>query len=198
MYEFLRGRVAQRHLQDIALDVGGIGFALEAPLSTSENLKPGDDVTLWVHHHVREDQQKLFAFATLDERRLFRLLQKVTGIGPGVALTMLSRARVADICEAIAHERIDVLRSLKGVGPKTAQRLVTELRDAVATIGVEVGDVPVKAAAGFNEDAVQALEVLGCPPKAARDAVAKVTRAETGLPLETIVRRALKEVWPGQ
>ncbi|MEZ6195815.1 MAG: Holliday junction branch migration protein RuvA [Planctomycetota bacterium] len=197
MYDYLRGRVASKHLQELSIEVQGVGYALEAPLSTTEVLREGQDVQVWVHHHVREDAHKLFAFATPEERRLFRLLQKVNGVGPGVALGMLSRARVDDICAAIAAERIDILKSLKGVGPKTAQRLVTELKDVVGALAPASGPAPeASGSTAIGEDAIQALEVLGCPPKAARDAVARVLAAGEALPLETVVRRALKTVWP--
>lgn len=197
MYDFLRGQVISKSATRLVLEVGGIGFELECPLSSLERFRVGQTAKVLCHLHVREDLMKLHGFALEEERELFRLLQKVSGVGPGLALQILSRAGVREIAQAIAEGRADVLKSLKGVGPKTAQRLVTELSDKVgAFVGGALPAGPAATLSALEEDASQALEVLGCPAKQARAAVQKVVAEEPEIEVDALVRRALKLVWP--
>lgn len=196
MYEYLRGTIASKSPMSVVLDVAGIGFFVEVPLSTSETLPSSGETKLWTSHYVREDAEKLFGFATTRERELFTLLQKVSGVGPGVALAMLSRASVPDLARAIENGDVALLKSLKGVGPKTAQRVITELRDRIGHLAAETSATGSAAKGSLIDDAVQALEVLGCPTKAADKAVRAVLAEETPDALEELVRKALKVAWP--
>lgn len=196
MYDFLRGKVAAKGASRLVLEVGGVGYELDCPLSSLAKFRVGAEAKVLAHLHVREEVMKLFGFASEEEREFFRLLQKVAGVGPGLALQILSRAGTQELARAIAEGRADVLKSLKGVGPKTAQRLVTELSDKVAPfLGgpvVAAGPGPLSA---LEEDASQALEVLGCPAKQARAAVQKVVAENPDIEVDALVRRALKLVF---
>ncbi|MCA9322776.1 MAG: Holliday junction branch migration protein RuvA [Planctomycetes bacterium] len=197
MFDFLEGRIARRGPTVIVLDVGGVGYELSCPLSSTEALTGLSKARLWVWLHVREDIFKLYGFATEDERSLFSLLQKVNGIGPTLAVALLSRARVPDLATAIDEGRTDFLKSLKGVGPKTAQRLITELKDRMGGFATGTAAGPDSAPTGsVASDAVAALEVLGCAEKSARDAVRKVLTNDPKAPLDTVVRLALRHIWP--
>ncbi len=196
MYDYFLGQIVEKGPTHVVLDVGGVGYSFHVPLSTAEKLPKTGEAKLLAHLHVREDAQKLFGFATNAERDLFCLLKKVSGIGPTLAVAILSRATVTDLCSAISAGSIDFLKSLKGVGPKTATRLVTELGDKVGGIAAGPGLEGIPDANRRAEDAIQALEVLGCQPKAAKKAVAKVLKETPSLEVEALVRESLREVWP--
>jgi len=193
LYDYLRGTIAEKRPTQVVLDVGGMGFQIHAPLSTTQSLPDRGEVKLWTWMHVREDILRIYGFASLDERRLFCMLQQVSGIGPRLANAILSRASVRDLAEAISTGSTDFLKSLKGIGPKTAQRLVTELQGGLDGFLSEPGlDTPIRHPA--VRDALQALEVLGCPPKAARQAVERVLAADPDVSVEDLVRQALRSI----
>ncbi len=196
MYEYFLGQVIEKGPTHVVLDVGGIGHRFSVPLSTAEALPRSGEAKLLAHLHVREDCHKLFGFATKAEREMFLLLKKVSGIGPTLSVAILSRASVTDLCTAIAEGRIDFLKSLKGVGPKTATRLVTELGDKIAHLAAGPGIEFAAPGARTGDDAVQALEVLGCQSKAAHSAVAKVLKDNPTIEVEALVRKSLRLVWP--
>lgn len=196
MYEFIRGQIANKGPTRLILDVNGVGYEIHIPLSTSDALADQGESKVWIHHLVREDLERLYGFATQNERELFRLLLKVSGVGPAIALAILSRASVADICEAIADGRVDFLKSLKGIGPKTAQRLITELKDRVVDLNLNTSLASSTSSNNLERDAIQALEVLGCASKSAESAVKKALKAEDITTLEPLVKAALKIVWP--
>ena len=197
MYEFFKGQVEDKGPTHLVLVAAGVGYRFAIPLSTAEVLPRTGEARVWAHLHVREDAMKLFGFATLPERQLFLLLQKVAGIGPTLALAILSRAKVAKLCQAIGEGRVDFLKSLKGVGPKTAQRLITELKDKVGAVSLAATELgqPLPAS-GPADDAIAALEVLGCASKDASKAVDKVLSQEPEIEIEVLVRKSLRLVWP--
>lgn len=194
MYDFIRGKVASASPTRIVIDVGGVGYLLEVPLSTYEALPKKGDAQVWVQLHVREDALRLFGFATVEERSLFNLLQSVSGVGPTVGLNILSRARVAEICDAIVREDIAYLKSLKGVGPKTAARLVTELKEKAAQFSTGAQATPRSAAGAIEDDAIQALEILGYPTKSAMAAVHEAAETKAASTVGELVRAALKRL----
>lgn len=198
MYDYLFGTISEKSPSRLTLDVGGVGYELLCPLSTTTAVTLQSKVRIWVKLVVREDSLRLFGFASETERRLFNLLQEVQGVGPSLALVLLSGAAPAEIVAAIRQSRTDILTRLKGVGPKTALRLVTELRDRVDRLDIDGGQevVAERKAADLESDAVMALEVLGCPSKAARAAVTKVLDRSPGIELDLLVKQALKIVWP--
>lgn len=197
MIGFLRGRLAAKQLPQLVIDVGGVGYEVEAPLSTYAELPAiGSDVSLFTHLVVREDAHILFAFGTEQERRLFRELLKVSNVGPKLALSLLSGMSVAEFLRCIEAQDAAQLVRVPGVGRKTAERLLVEMRDRVKGLGDgSAGGVPLTgtasgAAAAPQTEAFNALLALGYKP-------AEVTRLLKGLDpalqtTEALIRGALQ------
>ena len=185
----LTGKLLAKEPPLLWLDVMGVGYELEAPLSTFFNLpEAGASLTLHTHLTVREDAHILFAFGSAAEKSLFRELIKVSGIGPKSALTVLSGISVQDFWETIRAEDSAKLTRLPGIGKKTAERLVIELKDKAGKLAVTGGDRPIPESA--LQQAVSALVNLGYKlPEAER-----LCRAayEDGKPAEQVIRDALK------
>lgn len=188
----LRGKLLHKEPPSLLIDVGGVGYELEAPMTTFYDLPAlGATITLYTHMVVRDDAQLLYGFSREPQRRLFRSLIKVSGIGPRVALAILSGLSEHEFVQCISTEDITRLSQAPGVGRKTAQRLVVEMRDqAFMASGVR----PVVGAEAVPQDpiaeAVSALVALGYRPSEASRAVQGVS--PTGLTTEDIIRHALK------
>ncbi|HET7306479.1 MAG TPA: Holliday junction branch migration protein RuvA [Gammaproteobacteria bacterium] len=187
----LKGTLAEKHPPRLLLDVNGVGYEVEAPMSTFYSLpKPGEPLTLLTHLAVREDAHVLYGFATAAERDLFRSLIRVSGIGPKLALTILSGISVEAFQRCVEARDSAALTRLPGVGKKTAERLVMEMRDKLAveaTPGLPAGAI---ATARPTDEAQGALIALGYKPAEA----AKMVREVEGddLAAEDIIRLALK------
>jgi holliday junction DNA helicase RuvA len=186
----VRGRIASKTPPQLTVDVGGLGYELEAPMSTFFTLPPvGAEVRLLTHLVVREDAHVLYAFATEEERRLFRSLIRVSGVGPKIALGLLSGMTVAAFSRCVQSEDVAALTRVPGVGRKTAERLIVEMRDRVAAPPVAGGGAP-DAGASAESEAYGALVALGYrPAEAARllKAVGPGTHST-----EELIRRALQ------
>ncbi|MBI3269872.1 MAG: Holliday junction branch migration protein RuvA [Planctomycetes bacterium] len=193
MFEYLEGRIADRGPTHVVVDVGGVAFRLAVPLSTQARVAAGGTSRLYTHLHLHEEQVRLFGFATLDEREAFRLLNGVSGIGPVTALAVLSSASVADLQRAIAEEDRAFLRRLKGVGPKTSERILLELKEPFAAMRRSSGAPPPSPQEAAAEDAVLVLVSLSFTRPAAEDAV-KLARGSlgAGAPVEALVKEALR------
>jgi len=196
----LRGKLAAKHAPELLLDVNGVGYEVLAPMTTFYRLGSiGDDVTLHTHLVVREDAHLLFGFATLEERTLFRELIKVNGVGPKLALGILSGIDTEAFVRCVQDADVSTLVRIPGIGKKTAERLVVEMRDRLKAIG-EVnfkGGTPsfiVAAPATPAQDAQSALETLGYKPQEAAKAIAAVIQKEEGLASEELIRRALRSL----
>jgi Holliday junction DNA helicase RuvA len=187
----LRGMLASKSPPQLLLEVGGVGYEVEAPMSTFYVLPAvGQELRLLTHLVVREDAHVLYGFATEDERRLFRSLLKVTGVGPKMALSILSGVSVDAFATCVSSNDVASLTRIPGVGRKTAERLVIELRDRVTTPGAVPG-VPAELAAGGAEgEAFAALVALGYKPAEASRLVKLGSGA--GLATEELIRRALQ------
>jgi len=198
MIGFLRGRLTAKHPPQLLVDVGGVGYEVEAPMSTFYGLPAvGAEVNLFTHLVVREDAHILFAFATERERRLFRELLKVSNVGPKLALALLSGMNVESFLACIEAQDVDTLVRIPGVGRKTAERLVVEMRDRIKGFGqlpgvASVGGAQPEGTNGPQSEAFSALVSLGYkPPEIVRllktvDASVQTT--------EEIIRRALQAV----
>jgi Holliday junction DNA helicase RuvA len=195
MIGFLKGRLASKQPPSLMVDVNGVGYELEAPMSTFYGLPAtGEPVALYTHLVVREDAHILFGFGTESERRLFRGLLKVSGVGPKIALGILSGASVEDFLRIIEAEDIAMLTRIPGIGRKTAERVIIEMRDSVQKLAVpaprEAGAPMISAATSPQTEAFAALVALGYkPPEATRLLKAA---DEPGLSTTEIIRRALK------
>lgn len=196
----LKGILVDKQPPWILLDVQGVGYEVEVPLSTLFDLPAnGQEATLLIHTVVREDAFLLYGFSREIERKLFRHLLKVTGVGAKLALGVLSGMNAEEFAGAIARNDIAALIRLPGVGRKTAERLVIEMRDRLAegffdgaTMATTVGNMGDTAPrAGADQEAMSALEALGYKPAEAQRMVKAVPDTE-GLPVEQIIRLALK------
>ena len=194
MIGFLKGRLALKLPPSLMVDVNGVGYELEAPMSTFYGLPAaGEPVALYTHLVIREVAHVLFGFGTESERRLFRGLLKVSGVGPKIALGILSGASVEDFLRIVEAEDIAMLTRIPGIGRKTAERVIIEMRDSVqklAAPSAREGAALGPAAASPQGEAFAALVALGYKPPE----VTRLLKAadEPGLSTTEIIRRALK------
>jgi len=188
----LHGTLLQKEPPTLLLDVGGVGYEIEAPTSTFYDLPAaGERVTLFTHLVVRDDAHLLYGFSRDGQRRLFRSLLKVNGVGPRVALAILSGLSDEELLRCLAQEDIACLTKVPGVGRKTAERLIVELRDKIdLTVSVTSAVRPLAAPLDPVQEAVSALIALGYKPQEASRAVSSI--AHDGLRSEDIIRQALK------
>lgn len=196
MIGFLKGRLAAKLPPGLLIDVNGVGYELEAPMSTFYGLPAtGEPVALFTHLVIREDAHVLFGFGTDGERRLFRGLLKVSGIGPKIALAILSGSSVADFRRIIEAEDVAMLTRIPGIGRKTAERVIIEMRDGLEKLMPSVGTVEMAGAIEGTSitphgEAFSALLALGYKPVE----VTRLLKAvdEPGLSTTDLIRRALK------
>jgi Holliday junction DNA helicase RuvA len=192
----LRGKLILKQAPNLLIEVAGIGYELEAPMTTFYNLpQTGEDVHLYTHLVVREDAHLLFGFATEQERRLFRTLIKVNGVGAKLALTILSGIETDEFIHCIQTGNTDRLVRLPGIGKKTAERLIIEMRDRLKDWNTDNGHKPFAGSLGKTptnavDDAVSALVSLGYKPQEASRFVHAI--ATEDMDSETLIREALK------
>ena len=188
----LRGTLVRKEPPALLVEAGGVGYELEAPMTTFYDLPAaGESVTLYTHLVVREDAHLLYGFSRESQRRQFRALLKVNGVGPRVALAVLSGLSEAELAACIAREDVARLTQIPGIGRKTAERLIVELRDKMAAeppLATAPTSTPVPA--DPIGEAVSALVALGYKPNEASRVVRAVPNA--GLSTEEIIRQALK------
>jgi len=200
MISYLRGTLLEKHPNQIVVDVNGVGYELTIPVSTFSSLpETGHEVRLRVHTHVREDALALFGFGTSAEKAVFEKLIGVTGIGPKLAVTVLSGLDAKELVAAIRGGQIEALVRIPGVGKKTAERMVVELRDKLDMLGIAAAPAGAAAAKAGKpaftqdeEDAISALMNFGAQRAAAEAAVAKAKSESPGESFDSLFRRALK------
>jgi Holliday junction DNA helicase RuvA len=183
----LRGQVTHIGLDYALVEVGGVGYRVMAGAALLGRLRRGAEASVFTHHLVREDQQALFGFATVEELAFFELLMTVTGVGPRLALAITSAHGVTKLQLAILTDDTDVFTSVSGVGRKTAQRIILELKEKVHAAGLAVG-----GGAAADSDVVAALESLGYTASEARRAAGAVAGSEGGL--DERIKSALQEL----
>lgn len=194
MIGLLRGNILQKQAPDLLLDVNGVGYELLASLTTFIDLPEiNHEVTLYTHLIVREDAHTLFAFSSLDERALFRILLKVNGVGPKMALAIVSGMTANEFSQRVHNNDITGLTKLPGVGKKTAERLIIEMRDRLPKpsnqVDIEGTTVP-PSMRNLEDEAVEGLLALGYKPTQASQMVAKYANGAASV--EDIIRKALK------
>jgi len=198
MIAHLRGTVLEKHPNEVIVEASGVGYEVQIPISTYTSLPgAGAPVSLRIYTHVREDTLSLFGFATVEEKQVFERLLSVSGIGPGLAIKVLSGLATPDLVRAIRTGDIVQLVRIPGVGKKTAERIVLELREKMGA--VEAGKAaPVSDAASalttMERDVISALENLGCSRAAAEEAVRKVKQRGAPEEFEPFFRAALAVV----
>jgi len=193
MIAHLRGRLLEKSANRVVVDAGGVGYELAITVPTFSALPGmGGEVALHVHTHVREDALALFGFATRDEKRLFERLLAVSGIGPKLAITILSGMEAEALVSALRANDVARLTRIPGIGRKTAERMVLELRDKLASFAV--GEAPT-ASGGVEQEVLSALVNLGYQPAAAERALAAVARnGDAGADFEVLLRQALGQL----
>lgn len=200
MIALLSGRLIQKQPNTIIVDVGGVGYEVTIPLSTFYEMgEVGEPVALRIHMHVREDAMQLFGFSTAREKELFLRLTSVTGIGPKLAITMLSGMAASELSRAIRTNDLVRLTAIPGVGKKTAERVVVELRDKIAALSAEGEEEAAYAVAGgasedVREDTIAALMQLGYPKAVAERAVAAALKEDGEAGIEAVLKRSLKRL----
>jgi len=197
----ISGMLVYKSVQAITLDAHGIGYRVFVPLTTFYELpETGQSITLHIHTHVKEDAINLFGFYTLEERNMFQVMISVSGIGPRLAMNILSGINVGDLVDAITGGNLRRLLNIPGVGRKMAERLVLELKDKV--LKLDRGQtaprdraVPRSPEEAVKEDALSALINLGYKNATARDVIEKIMKEATEVPaLDLLLKRALQQL----
>ena len=189
----LRGRLAEKRPNQVLIDIGGVGYLVQVPLSTYATLgELHAEVTLLIHTHVREDALVLYGFVSSREKHLFELLISASGVGPSLALKILSGMTAEELVPAIRGADLVRLTKIPGVGRKTAERIVVELKDKLETVALEVAKPPAASPAGVEADVVSALVNLGYDGRAAESAVAETKRESNAAGFENLLRLALQ------
>ena len=196
MIALLRGVLLEKHPNQAIVETGGVGYDVTIPVSTFTRLpEPGKEVRLRIHTHVREDALALYGFFTQDEKALFEKLIGVSGIGPTLAVKILSGLAAPDLINFIRRGEVERLVRIPGVGKKTAERMVLELRDKLPAFTGEEPGTPAEAALSpVDQDVLSALLNLGCGRAQAEAAVRKAKAAGGASEFEPLFRRALELV----
>ena len=200
MIEYIRGSIAELSPTMAVLDAGGVGYGLNITLNTYTAIQGlSGDVKLYALESIREDAYQLWGFATKAERELFLLLTTVSGVGGQSARVILSSMTPAELCDAISRSDERLLKSAKGVGGKTAQRIIVELRDKIAGLGLDAAvasagaqQAAIAANKEVQDEAVAALTMLGFSPAPSQKAVLGILRAEPDASVERVIKLALK------
>jgi Holliday junction DNA helicase RuvA len=199
MIALLRGQLLEKHPNRLIVDVQGVGYDVQVPVSTFYQAgEPGQNVTLRIHTHVREDQIALFGFASMLEQQLFERLISVNGIGPKLALAVLSGIEPKDLVTAVQQTDVARLTRIPGVGRKTAERITLELRDrlpAIAELPAAGGAIVEEAHGSVRDDVISALVNLGYQRPAVEKAVERVLKAaDAPSEFEDALRQALRHL----
>lgn len=190
MFDHIAGELVSKELTRVVVRAGGIGYALSIPVSTYESLPAGGPVTIYAHLAVRENDMRLYGFATEAERELFRILINAQGVGPSTALAIISGSSAENLVRAISQEDYESLEMIRGIGPKTARRIVAEIREDMAEFGKRY--LAPEATPGTEHDAVLALVSLGYPKGAAQQSVKKARSENPAAGVEELVRIVLR------
>jgi len=197
MISHLRGRLLEKQPNRVIVDVNGVGYDVHVPLSTFYDMtEPGAEIALRVHTHVREDALVLYGFATVLELRIFERLISVSGIGPKLALAVLSGIEPSELVSAIRTANVARLTGIPGIGKKTAERIGLELKDKMASfLPAEVAASPAAATSEtLRTDVLSALMNLGYHRPLAERAVDSALKLDTGFSFESVLRHALREL----
>ena len=193
MIHHLSGKLIEKHPTHVVIECGGVGYFVNISLNTYAAIPDEEHLRIYTHLQVREDAHTLFGFYTLAEREIFRLLISVSGVGSSTARTMLSSMTPAQVRDAIASEDVPAIKAVKGIGAKTAQRVILDLRDKVLKI-YDLDEVSPESNNTNKEEALSALEVLGFARKSAEKVVDAALRQDPLLSVEGIIKSALKNL----
>lgn len=193
MITHLKGKLVEKNPTYVIIECTGVGYFVNISLHTFSKIGDSENIQLFTHLQVKEDSHTLFGFSEKSEREIFRLLLSVSGIGSSTARTMLSSLSPFQIRDAIASGDVASIQAIKGIGAKTAQRVILDLKDKVLKI-YDIDEVSPNSNNTNKEEALSALEVLGFVRKQAEKAVDKVLSQDSTLSVEDIIKRALKNL----
>jgi Holliday junction DNA helicase RuvA len=194
MYEYIKGRISELNPSYAIVENNGLGWFLNISVNTYSKLKEGQECLLFLHHVVREDDELLYAFESKSEREIFRLLISVNGVGANTARTMLSTLTADDIIHAIQTDNVGQLKSIKGIGLKTAQRIIVDLRDKITEKSAIPDDKSLASDNTNEKEAFEALVMLGFSKKQVQKAMDKVVAKEPNASVEELVKLTLKQL----
>jgi len=193
MITHIQGKLVEKKPTNVVIDCGGVGYHLNISLHTYSQIPDQENLKLFTHLQIKEDSHTLFGFSSLEEREIFRLLISVSGIGASIGRTMLSSLTPVQIREGIAVGDVALIQSIKGIGAKTAQRVILDLKDKI----LKVYDIDENSAIRNNtnkDEALSALEVLGFLKKQSERVVDKILAQQPDADVETIIKLALKNL----
>ncbi|OHX65896.1 Holliday junction branch migration protein RuvA [Flammeovirga pacifica] len=198
MYYYISGKLVKKTPTSAIIDVNGVGYEIRWPLSAYSAANEGDNVKLYTYFYVKEDMQQLFGFLSENDRTVFLQLISISGVGPSTGLAFLSSLTTAEICSAIMQEDVKTIQSVKGIGAKTAQRVVIELRDKISKLQYS-GELVQNAIANAQDtsivnEAIDALVALGFTRAAAQKSVKLIQKKHgNDLSVEKLIKLALKQ-----
>jgi len=193
MISYIKGKLTEKSPTEVVIEANGMGYVLHISLHTFSNIPDQENIKLYTFLHIKEDAHTLYGFSDKSERELFKLLISVSGIGPGTARTMLSSIAPSTIIQAIAHGDNATIQSAKGVGLKTAQRVIIDLKDKINKIYNIETQNEVIGTTNRNE-ALDALEVLGFVRKNVEKIIDKICKDDPQASVESLIKKALKNL----
>ncbi|MBT8187471.1 MAG: Holliday junction branch migration protein RuvA [Croceitalea sp.] len=193
MIHHLKGKLIEKNPTHVVLECNGVGYFLNISLNTFSKIKDDENLYLFTHLQVKEDSHTLFGFKDKAEREIFRLLLSVSGIGSSTARTMLSSMEPNQIKEAIASGDVPKIQAIKGIGAKTAQRVILDLKDKILKV-YDMDEVSLQSNNTTKEEALSALEVLGFVRRQSEKVVDRVLSQDSSLSVEDIIKQALKNL----
>ncbi len=193
MIAHLQGKLVEKSPTHIVIDCAGVGYHINISLHTYSLLPNTDFVKVYTHLQIKEDAHTLYGFIEKSEREIFRLLLSVSGIGAGIARTMLSSLDPRQITNAIASADVSTIQFIKGIGNKTAQRVILDLKEKVVKL-YDLDELSVSQSNTNKDEALSALEVLGFVRKTCEKVIEKIVLAEPDATVETIIKKALKSL----
>ena len=195
MYDYIKGRIEELNPAELVLECGNIGYRINISLQTFESLQGKTEARVYIFHYLREEEESFYGFATKDERELFKLLISVNGVGVGSARMMLSSLTDEEIRNAIIGENVTRIKSVKGIGLKTAQRIILDLKDKIVKGGGTVSSIP--AAVANNaviEEASIALVMLGFSKVNINKVLPEIIKKNPDAKVEDLIKEALKKL----
>ena len=193
MITHIKGRLVEKSPTSVVIECNGIGYIINISLNTFSQIPDNENLKLFTHLQVKEDSHTLYGFFTIKERQIFRLLISVNGIGPSIARTMLSSISPDQIIDAISRENVSLIQSVKGIGSKTAQRVIIDLHDKILKV-YELDEGFASSNNTNKEEALSALEVLGINKKSSERLVDQIVLDNPDVSVEDIIKETLKNL----
>ncbi|HLV38751.1 Holliday junction branch migration protein RuvA [Xanthomarina sp.] len=193
MITHIQGKLVEKNPTDVVIDCNGVGYLLNISLHTFSQIPDQENIKLFTHLQIKEDSHTLFGFSSLAEREIFRLLISVSGVGASIARTMLSSLTPKQVREGIALADVALIQSIKGIGAKTAQRVILDLKDKILKV-YDIDELSTRKSNTNKDEALSALEVLGFNKKQSERVVEKIVSIEPDASVEDIIKQALKKL----